>query len=92
VKDVLPKDMSATSDAQASKTLAPEEEPRQQTQHHTFPRQTNTSKPRQTRRTDLPLLNGEKRKENEIGSKENEPQPTNRRTSVPNQGDGEHTF
>jgi la-related protein 1 len=89
IKDGASKDTTAGSDAPVSKVPVAEEESR----HHTFPRQNNPVKPRQNRRTDVPLPNGEKRKENEIGgeigSKENESEPASRRTSIPNQGDGE---
>jgi la-related protein 1 len=91
VKDASSKDVTAGSDAHTSKAVGPEDELRQHAtfQHNTFPRQNNPLKPRQNRRTDLPLPNGEKRRDSENGSKDSEAVPPSPQASIPNQGDGE---
>jgi la-related protein 1 len=92
VKETPSKDVGLGLDGHAPKALNTDEESKQSgnAQHNTFPRTNNPSKPKQSRRADLPFVNGEKRKEGDVGNNDAEgAAPSTRGASIPGQGEGE---
>jgi la-related protein 1 len=86
LKEGRPTDANTSSEPRTKKTLGAEEDLKQNSssQDNALQRIGNSLRTKTNRRNDAPVTNGEKRKEGEVGAKENESTAASRRTSISN--------